>query len=49
MTQVEKVFEPSHYAAGDAHGLLSPFEPGSRTLPAGSRSTPDFGPCPPTS
>jgi uncharacterized protein len=42
MTQVETVFEPSHYSAGDAHGLLSPFEPGTRTLPAGSRIDPRF-------
>lgn len=37
-----KVFEPSHYAAGSAHGLLSAFQPGTRTLPAGSRSDPQF-------
>jgi predicted acyl esterase len=37
MSQSERVFEPSHYQAGDAHGLLSGFEPGTRTLPAGSR------------
>jgi uncharacterized protein len=37
MSQSETVFELSHYQAGDAHGLLSGFEPGTRTLPAGSR------------
>jgi predicted acyl esterase len=42
MSQVENVFEPSHYEAGDAHGLLSTFEPGTRTLPAGSRIDPRF-------
>ena len=35
MSQVAKVFEPSHYEAGDAHGLLCKFEPGTRTLSAG--------------
>jgi uncharacterized protein len=42
MTQVETVFEPSQYAAGDAHGLLSPFEPGIRILAAGSRIDAQF-------
>jgi predicted acyl esterase len=35
MSQVAKVFEPSHYEASDAHGLLCKFEPGTRTLSAG--------------
>lgn len=42
MSQVEKVFEPSHYEASVAHGLLSKFEPGTRTLPAGSEIDPRF-------
>ncbi len=37
MRQSDKVFEPSHYQAGQAHGVLSAFDPGTRTLPAGSR------------
>ncbi len=46
MSQVEKIFEPSHYEAGDEHGLLSKFEPGTRTLPAGSQVDPRFRPLP---
>ena len=42
MSLVEKVFEPSHYEAGAAHGLLSGFEPGTRCLPAGSQIDPRF-------
>lgn len=42
MTQGEKVFEPSHYAGGEAHGLLSKFEPGTQTLPAGFQIAPRF-------
>ncbi|GJF34511.1 hydrolase [Kitasatospora sp. NE20-6] len=42
MREEEKAFEPSHYEAGPAHGLLSAFEPGTRTLPAGSRIDPRF-------
>ena len=42
MTRTEAVFEPSRYRTGDAHGLLSPFEPGTRTLPAGYRLSPEF-------
>ncbi len=42
MTQSDNIFEPSHYEAGAAHGLLSGFAPGTRTLPAGSRIGPQF-------
>lgn len=35
MSHDERLFEPSHYEGGVAHGLLSPFEPGTRVLPAG--------------
>ncbi|MDT5148610.1 MAG: uncharacterized protein QOI01_343 [Mycobacterium sp.] len=42
MSQGQKVFEPSHYEAGDAHGQLSPFEPGTRTLSAGFQIDPRF-------
>jgi uncharacterized protein len=42
MSQAENVFEPSHYAASDAHGLLSKFEPAIRTLSAGFRIDPRF-------
>jgi uncharacterized protein len=36
MSDAEKVLVPSHhYEAGDAQGLLSPFDPGTRILPAG--------------
>jgi uncharacterized protein len=38
----EQAFEPSHYEATDAHGLLSPFEPGTRTLSAGYQVDPRF-------
>ena len=44
MTLVERLFEPSHYAAGKAHGLLSAFEPGTRKLSAGYRIGPRFRP-----
>ena len=44
MSQVKNMFEPSHYEAGVAHGLLSGFEPGTRTLPAGYRIDPRFRP-----
>jgi predicted acyl esterase len=46
MSLVENVFESSHYEAGTAHGLLSGFEPGTRSLPAGSRIDPQFRPLP---
>jgi predicted acyl esterase len=42
MSAVANVFEPSRYQAGAAHGLLSSFEPGSRSLPAGWRIDPGF-------
>jgi predicted acyl esterase len=42
MSQSDRVFEPSHYQAGGAHGILSPFDPGTRALPAGSRLDPRF-------
>jgi len=42
MSQAERLFEPSHYAGGAAHGLLSGFAPGTRTLPAGYRVAPPF-------
>ena len=42
MRQVEKVFEPSHYEAGDANGLLSEFRPSITTLGAGYRVDPRF-------
>ncbi|MCX5214760.1 CocE/NonD family hydrolase [Kitasatospora sp. NBC_00240] len=42
MIQEEKSFEPSHYQAGPVHGLMNEFEPGTRTLPAGSRIDPRF-------
>jgi uncharacterized protein len=42
MGQSEKIFEPSHYEPGDAHGLLSTFEPGTRTLSAGFQVDPRF-------
>ncbi len=42
MSHAEKLFEPSHYEAGAAHGLLSAFEPGTRTLPAGFQIDPRF-------
>jgi hypothetical protein len=41
----DKIFVPSDtYEAGPAHGRLSPFEPGTRTLPAGWRIDPKFRP-----
>ena len=42
MSQEETLFEPSHYEGGFAHGLLSTFEPGTRTLPAGYQVDPRF-------
>ena len=44
MSQTEKVFEPSHYEATDAHGLLSTFEPGTRTLSTGFQIDARFRP-----
>ncbi len=43
MTGAEKVFEPSHY---EERGVLSGFEPGTRTLPAGFQIAPIFRPLP---
>ena len=43
MSADERVFVPSFdYEAGPAHGVLSPFEPGTRTLPAGFQVDPRF-------
>jgi predicted acyl esterase len=42
-----KVFVPSYpYQAGPERGILSPFEPGVRTLPAGFQIDPRFRPLP---
>ncbi len=47
MADLEKVFVPSYpYEAGDAHGLLSAFDPGTRILPAGFQIEPSFRPLP---
>ncbi len=47
MSVTDKVFVPSDtYEAGPAHGMLSPFEPGTRTLPAGWQIDPKFRPLP---
>lgn len=47
MSVNDKVFVPSDtYEAGPAHGMLSPFEPGTRTLPAGWQIDPKFSPLP---
>ncbi|UVO11207.1 CocE/NonD family hydrolase [Mycobacterium sp. SVM_VP21] len=44
MAQVEKVFTASHplEPGGDRYGVLSGFDPGTRTLPAGFRLAPPF-------
>jgi uncharacterized protein len=43
MTQEEKVFTPSHpLEPGDRYGVLSGFDPGTRTLAAGFRLAPAF-------
>jgi len=43
MSHAEKVLVPSHYyVAGDAHGLLSAFDPGTRIMPAGFQIDPKF-------
>ena len=43
MSDDDRVFVPSYpYEAGPARGVLSPFEPGTRTLPAGYRIDPRF-------
>jgi len=44
MSNNEKIFVPSTYEAGPAHGMLSPFDPGTRTLPAGWQIAPRFKP-----
>jgi len=45
MSDDDRVFVPSYpYEAGPARGVLSPFEPGTRTLPAGYRIDPRFRP-----
>lgn len=47
MSANDKVFVLSDtYEAGPAHGMLSPFEPGTRTLPAGWQIDPKFRPLP---
>jgi uncharacterized protein len=45
MSHEKNVFEKSHYEAG-TNGLLSPFEPGTRSLQAGYQVTPGFRPLP---
>ena len=43
MSEPEQVFAPSYaYEPGPARGVLSPFEPGTRTLPAGFQIDPRF-------
>lgn len=42
MNSDDKLFEPTQYEAGPEHGLLSPFEPGTRTLAAGTKLGPRF-------
>lgn len=45
--ELPKVLVPAYpYEAGMAHGLLSPFEPGTRTLPAGHQVGSRFRPLP---
>ncbi len=46
MNQAEKLFEESHYEGGEAHALLSTFEPGTRTLSAGFQIDARFRPLP---
>ncbi|MEU3733846.1 CocE/NonD family hydrolase [Streptomyces sp. NPDC033538] len=47
MTDDQKVFMPSHpLESGDRYGILSDFEPGTRTLEAGFQITPQFKPLP---
>lgn len=43
MTHEDAVFEPSHYEPGQ-NGILSPFDPGTRTLPVGYQVAPMFRP-----
>lgn len=47
MSDEKKVFVPSHpLEPGDRYGVLSNFEPGTRTLPAGFQIAPPFRPLP---
>lgn len=47
MADEEKVFVPSRpLEPGDRYGVLSGFDPGTRTLPAGFRIAPPFRPLP---
>ncbi|MGY2896974.1 CocE/NonD family hydrolase [Deinococcus sp. UYEF24] len=47
MSHTEKIYMPSRpLAPGDRYGLLSGFEPGTRTLPAGFQIAPPFRPLP---
>ncbi|ASW89063.1 CocE/NonD family hydrolase [Mycobacterium marseillense] len=47
MAKAEKVFVPSHpLEPGERYGVLSGFDPGTRTLPAGFRLAPAFGTLP---
>lgn len=47
MNEDQKVFIPSHpLEPGDRYGVLSDFEPGTRTLEAGFRIAPPFKPLP---
>nr|WP_321407142.1 CocE/NonD family hydrolase [uncultured Carboxylicivirga sp.] len=44
---VSPIYKPSYnYEAGIAHGILSKFEPGTRTLPKGFQLDPQFSPLP---
>jgi predicted acyl esterase len=45
MSHEKNLFEASHYVPG-TNGLLSPFDPGTRNLPAGYQVAPMFGPLP---
>ncbi|MGW0810507.1 CocE/NonD family hydrolase [Nonomuraea sp. NPDC002799] len=47
MSEDQKVYMPSHpLEPGDRYGVLSGFEPGTRTLPAGFQIAPAFRPIP---
>lgn len=47
MSDNDRIFVPSNtYEAGPSHGMLSPFEPSTRTLPAGWQIDPKFKPLP---
>ena len=43
-----QIFEPSYNYIDDGkeHGILSKFEPGTQTLPAGRQDAPSFRPIP---